>query len=649
MPPPLRDMGLQRKLVLVSIATAGAALLAALLALFSYDVMVARPRLVADLAERMELVSLNLDVDLNFGDQQAAARSLAALRSNPDVRGACLYDVRRRLFARYARSGEMACDWPDDLAAGGHRFHSEFLAMLAPVRFERETVGYLLVDYALPSLPERLRHYALVLSVVLLTLVVGGLLHAWMVRKLVTAPLLALSGVAHRVTREQRYDLRTNVTGRDEVGQLAGAINDMLSTIEAREAALHRSQSLLENIVARSTAVIYIKDMTGLYILVNESFRQILPPGTPDPVGRHDRDIFPADSVDILLRNDRHVLDSGEAAAYEESVPDSVGEMRTYISVKFPLLDEHGRIWALGGISTDISERKRSEIEQMQYRDRLEEEVALRTAQMATTNTELADSLEHLRRAQDELVRSEKLAALGSLVAGVAHELNTPIGNSLLAVSTQAEQTRAFQKQAAEGLKRSTLQAFVTDIGNGSDIVLRNLHRAVDLVASFKQVAVDRATSQRRQFQLAELASEILLVLMPSFKKSGIRVRQEVPEEIAMNSYPGPFGQVLINLITNALTHAFEGREEGDVLLSARALEQGMVEISVIDNGGGIAPENMGRIYDPFFTTKLGRGGSGLGLNIVYNIVYGVLDGKIEVHSELGVGTRFTLILPTYA
>ncbi|HEU4845634.1 MAG TPA: HAMP domain-containing sensor histidine kinase, partial [Burkholderiaceae bacterium] len=175
---------------------------------------------------------------------------------------------------------------------------------------------------------------------------------------------------------------------------------------------------------------------------------------------------------------------------------------------------------------------------------------------------------------------------------------------------------------------------------------LRKLHRAVDLVSSFKQVAVDRTTSQCRQFQLDELTAEILLVLVPTFKKSGIKVRQEIPPGIAMNSYPGPFGQVLINLINNALTHAFEGRTDGEIVVSARPLAPDAVEVSVRDNGAGIAPEHMGRIYDPFFTTKLGKGGSGLGLNIVYNIVYGLLRGRIEVDSTLGQGTRFVLTLP---
>jgi signal transduction histidine kinase len=293
----------------------------------------------------------------------------------------------------------------------------------------------------------------------------------------------------------------------------------------------------------------------------------------------------------------------------------------------------------LGGVSTDITERKRSELE-------LEQLIGVRTRQIADTNRELADSLGTLQRAQEELVRSEKLAALGSLVAGVAHELNTPIGNSLLAVSTLLDQTTAFTAAIDSGVKRSALKAYVADVGNGSQIVLRNLHRAVDLVASFKQVAVDRATSQCREFQLDELVSEILLVLMPTFKKSGIRVSHTIAQGITMASYPGPFGQVLINLVNNGLIHAFEGKTDGEILITADVIGNDAVAIAVRDNGIGIAPENMGKIYDPFFTTKLGRGGSGLGLNIVYNIVYGLLGGRIDVKSALGQGTSFILTLP---
>ncbi|MYN08562.1 PAS domain-containing protein [Massilia sp. FT127W] len=643
----LTDMALQRKLLLVSVITAGISLLAALVALASYDVAVAKPRLVSELASRVELVALNLDADLNFGDRNAATRTLAALRGTPDLHSACLFDAHHQPFAHYRRNGTTNCAWPATPSPSGQQLAGPYLAMMAPVRFGHETVGYLQVEYTLPALAERLQRYSPVLAVVLLTLTVGGLLQAIIVLRLVTRPLLALSAVAHRVTQEQRYDLRAEVAGHDEVGQLAEAINTMLGTLAARDAALRRSQSQLENIVEKSSAIIFIKDLEGRYMLVNERFRVTLPAGAPDPIGQDDVRLFGASPGSPLRANDHEVLSTGHAKAYEETLPDHHGEERTYLSEKFPLIDEQGHTWALGGVSTDITERKRGELELLEYRDRLELEVAERTGQMVEANRGLAASLETLQRAQDDLVRNEKLAALGALVAGVAHELNTPIGNSLLAVSTLMDQTRDFQKLAAAGLKRSTLDTFVTDINAGAEIVLRNLHRSVDLVASFKQVAVDRTTSQRRVFLLAELVSEILLVLMPTFKKSGITVRQDVPEEIEMNSYPGPFGQVLINLITNALSHGFDGRGEGEVVVSAHSVDGGKVEVCVVDNGGGIAPENMSRIYDPFFTTKLGRGGSGLGLNIVYNIVYGVLDGKIDVKSELGKGTRFTMTLPS--
>lgn len=309
-------------------------------------------------------------------------------------------------------------------------------------------------------------------------------------------------------------------------------------------------------------------------------------------------------------------------------------------------MKEQGHSWVLGAIPA-IGERQRGESQLIRDRDHLEEQVALRTAQLLEVNRELANSLETLSRAQDESVRSDKLAALGSLVAGVAHELNTPIGNCLLAVTTLVERIHHFRTLVESGLKRSDLRHFVAELESGGEIVLRNLGRAADLVSSFKQVAVDRGKLQRRVFLLTDLAGEIQLAQIPPLKKKcGIKLLQDVPHNLEMNSYPGPFGLVLSNLIDNAFRHGFDGRQEGEVGLSARMAANGMVEVRVQDNGCGIAPEDVGRIFDPFFTIKPGRGGIGLGLTIVYNVVYGVLDGKIEVESGLGKGTCFKLMLP---
>ena len=261
-------------------------------------------------------------------------------------------------------------------------------------------------------------------------------------------------------------------------------------------------------------------------------------------------------------------------------------------------------------------------------------------------NTELEHSVESLLRTQDDLVRSEKLAALGALVAGVAHELNTPLGNSLLAASALIDHTQGFERDSAQGIKRSHLDHFVGEVKQASAIVMRNLQRAGELVASFKQVAVDRASAQAREFLLDEVVGEIMLTLWPSLKKSGVVITHDVPLGIVMLSYPGPLGQVITNLINNAVLHGFDGRPGGTVHVAARRLENDWVELTVRDDGLGIAPDILGRIYDPFFTTKLGRGGSGLGLNIVYNMVHGVLGGRISASSELGKGALFTVTLP---
>ncbi len=270
---------------------------------------------------------------------------------------------------------------------------------------------------------------------------------------------------------------------------------------------------------------------------------------------------------------------------------------------------------------------------------------------LQASNHELLTTLATLSRAQDELVHSEKLAALGALVAGVAHELNTPIGNSLTVASTLEYHTQTIATifASSAGLKRSTLEAYFSDVGHAVDIMLRSLHRAADLILSFKQVAVDQTSSQRRGFDLAELVSEIIKTLSPTLKKTAFTVQQNVPRNLRMDSYPGPLGQVLMNLVNNAIIHGFDGRTSGNIVVDADAAANGMVALRVSDDGKGIAPEHLKRIYDPFFTTRLGSGGSGLGLNIAHNIVEGVLGGHIAVRSDVGGGTTFTLTLPLVA
>jgi PAS domain S-box-containing protein len=290
----------------------------------------------------------------------------------------------------------------------------------------------------------------------------------------------------------------------------------------------------------------------------------------------------------------------------------------------------------------DITEKRRIEEEIRALNSTLELRVQDRTL-------ELTAALERLQATQSELVRSEKLSALGSLVAGVAHELNTPIGNSLTVASTMLDQTREFSQSMATGLTRSKLENYVANTNEGTGILMRSLRHAADLVASFKQVAVDQTSVNRRRFDLHDTVEEILLTLGPSIRKTQHTVHSHIAPHLSMESYPGPLGQVLTNLINNAMVHAFDGIAHGVITISAQMQGDNHVKIMVQDNGVGIPVANLERVFDPFFTTKLGRGGSGLGLNIVYNLVREALGGSVTVASEPGQGACFTLILPLRA
>jgi signal transduction histidine kinase len=277
---------------------------------------------------------------------------------------------------------------------------------------------------------------------------------------------------------------------------------------------------------------------------------------------------------------------------------------------------------------------------------RINTHLALRKA-----NRELQDMIATLAKAREDLVRNEKLAGLGALVAGIAHELNTPIGNSLMAASTFEMQTLDLNQHLHDdgSVKRSVFEQYIQNAQMAVDILTRNLHRAADIVTNFKQVAVDQTSSQRRSFLLAEVVAGNVLTLQPTIKRTPFVIHQHIPESLMMESYPGPLGQVITNLINNALVHAYDGRSEGAIAVSASLSSRGWVTMTVEDHGNGIHPDDLKRIFDPFFTTKLGVGGSGLGLNIVHNIVTEVLGGSIHVASEVGGGTCFTLTVPMLA
>lgn len=268
------------------------------------------------------------------------------------------------------------------------------------------------------------------------------------------------------------------------------------------------------------------------------------------------------------------------------------------------------------------------------------------TENLQKTNAKLSQLLTELKETQNQLVESEKMAALGGLVAGIAHEINTPIGVGVTAASTLHDETGYFIKSYQSGhLKRSELDAYVETAQTGSQLILVNLQRAAELVKSFKQVAVDQTSLEYRQFLVKPYLEDIILSLTPQLKHTHHKVEISGDDQISMNSYPGALSQVVTNLVMNSITHGYKKGQAGHLHFQLTG-NKDTLTLEYSDDGCGIAPEHLKKIFDPFFTTKQGKGGSGLGLHIVYNVITQKFNGTIQCHSQVGSGVKFIIKLP---
>ena len=431
---------------------------------------------------------------------------------------------------------------------------------------------------------------------------------------------------------------------RELSAELESRVQQRTAELEHREAELAQKAAMLELVVRNVNQGISFVNADLVIDLCNDKFGELLElppslcqPGTP--------------LIEVFRYNARR----GE---YGPGDPEALAQMRIAIArQRLPhhfertrpsdgnTLEIMGQPTPVGGmVSTysDISDRKEAERRILKLNETLEERVAERSAQ-------LQQATQTLHASQEALARSAAKATLGTLVASVSHELNTPLGNSLITASTCEDLTKRFAQLAESGmLKRTELNEYVGQMRDGSALIERNLHRAVDLVKNFKQVAADQASEQRRSFDLAAVAHEVLDTLNPSLKRYAHTVELDIAKGLLLDSYPGALGQVLINLINNAYLHAFEGRSDG--LVRIQALAQGAgVDIELSDNGWGMTQAHLAQMFQPFFSTKIGRGGTGLGTTIVENLVTRVLGGTLRVESTVGAGTVYYVHLPLQA
>ncbi|MBK7006258.1 MAG: HAMP domain-containing protein [Burkholderiales bacterium] len=603
-------------------------------------------RLRQPMQQQADVLSRGLAAAIWNVDKDYASDLIAAVLRNPDVVSVTVTDEYQNEFARQGktpREGGSLLIEQRDIVQNGIRV-GRLMLVLTTARIHSERIG----DLGRMAL-------ALVAQVAISFAVIWWLFNVRFLR-----PLITLQNGAQRLARGD-LDKPLQWRREDEMGSLAQVLDamrsklatliaerdqknaDLLAQLEERkaiEAALQLSQAQFESIFNASPVAISVSHLGEDQRIadVNGAWLALFARTRDSVVGTSG-----LDNATWRDPSDRKLLH--ETVQREGRIRRFTAWMQRGEGQSDMLCEISGRVLAFGGDRLlilsydDITQKQRNEAEIVQLNATLEQRVLDRTQELRT-------ALDQLTTAKDELVRSEKLSALGALVAGIAHELNTPIGNSLTVASTLQDHTRRFTAEAEKGITRSRLNDFVRNTTQGAEILMSSLQHAASLVASFKQVAVDQTSVNRRRFGLHATVAEILMTLGPTLRKTSHTVQTQIPADIVLDSFPGPFGQIVTNLVQNALIHAFEGQDNGLITIAARRKGDDWVEITVQDNGRGIPPEHLGRIFDPFFTTKFGKGGSGLGLNIVYNLASTALGGRIRVDSPPGQGACFTLELP---
>lgn len=457
----------------------------------------------------------------------------------------------------------------------------------------------------------------------LLAVILGLVL---LVARRISVPLSHLADVAETVRRTNDYDLRAKWKSDDEIGRLVDSFNTMLERLQAeglrREELAAQTRAFAaqhELIEATPTPLTVTRLSDGTLMHLNQPAAALL---GEDVCGAY---LATADRARLVEQLMLH----GAVSEFETEVTGrGAGQFWALISAR--LLTYQGESAVLATI-TPITERKRMEGE-------------LRTAKESAEET-----LRELQAAQQSLIQAEKMASLGGLVAGVAHEINTPVGIGLTGASTLASETQSLRKRYGDGaMTEDDFLDYLNVAQDTASLLMSNMNRAADLIQSFKQVAVDQTSAERRRFNLGNYIDEVLTSLTPTVKKHRHEVAVQCPPDIEVDSYPGAVSQILTNLIMNALTHAYEDGQAGRMTIAVEPAGDWLT-LTFLDDGKGIPEENLAKVFDPFFTTRRSRGGSGLGLHIVFNLVRNSLQGSIAVNSAEGQGTVFTLRFPRQA
>lgn len=444
----------------------------------------------------------------------------------------------------------------------------------------------------------------------------------------------------YRVGGEPRYihNIIAPVATPEGIMSIVGLNIDITEQKRAQEA-LRASMVQLQTVITQAPIVLFSFDRKGVFTLSEGKGLEGMGLSPGEVVGQSAFDLYRG-IPEILSCIDRAVAGESFTTTFELR-----GRVFEAHHKDFHFENDAGTI----GTLVDITERARAEENLRRLNEELESRVENRTRELAGANQQLQQTLETLRATQEDLIRSEKLAGLGSLVAGVAHELNTPLGVSLTAISQFQDKTLALRTSYGnEDLAQEEFESYLANAEKTAEIILHNVDRASGLIRGFKQVAVDQASEALRSIDLKEYLQVVVESLEPELKKGRHRVEIVCPEGIEITTYPGFLAQILSNLMVNSIQHGFGRERTGGQIRIEASCSRDRVNLSYRDDGRGLGADIASRMFEPFFTTARGQGGSGLGLSIVYNLVVHKLKGSVRCESAPGQGMAMLLEFPVH-
>ncbi len=440
-----------------------------------------------------------------------------------------------------------------------------------------------------------------------------------------------------------------------EIEKLSSTLRNMISSITESRKVIEESEAKFRGLIESSTDIVWEVNLKGIYEYISPRVYNVLGYKPEELIGQYAFDFMPPGESERVNGIFRSAVRSEKTVYNLENINAHKNGNKVVLETNgVPFYDSDGVLMGYRGVSRDITQRKEDEKELNKRSQELAEankELMLHKQHLLELvderTKELNESLENLKKTQDYLVQTEKMAALGGLVAGVAHEINTPVGVSVTAASFLDDKTKEFSEKIKQKQATDDDHFKYFDVANESArIILSNMEKAAALIQSFKQVAVDQSYDELREFNVKSYIDEILLSVHSKFKKTPYKINVICATDFSVYSYPGALSQILTNLLMNSLFHGFEGCDQGTVTIEVEQ-NKNCAEIVYKDDGNGVSKNNLKHICEPFFTTKRGKGGSGLGMQIVYNLVTQVLKGQMDISSKQGEGITIKLEFPT--